>query len=248
MTIKTEPDAPKTETASREIQAALQTNSGSHHETGPITVGEPDDAATLAIDQQHMDEFLKVDVNAGVVECKRPPKATFFTVLPEPEPGKWRNRAFYFMLEPEGRDPCLVEGKIAEVKKADEDTIRPVLLVRYVTMAGEGGLWPLKLNPPDGKSNRWNTSAINALNTADGSAANNINASSYDAIKGPRWIRLISKGEYRIQVSTKTMKDTPPRFTERTFAELVNAAFPSDRVIRSLDHPIWDELANGRTK
>jgi len=198
----------------------------------PINVGEPSDAASLAIDQKYLEDFLQTDMKPGVVECKRPPKATFFTIRKEDPKGAWKDRAIYFLLEPEGRDPYLVPPAIAAKKKEDEDTIRPVLLVRYVTMAGEEGLWPLKLNPQEGRSNRWNTSAMNALRAAEEGA----------------WVRLISKGEYRLQVSKKTMEDTPPRFSDRTFSELVNATFPPDRVINSLDHPIWDELANGRTK
>ena len=38
-------------------------------------------------------------------------------------------------------------------KSRRRDTIRPILIVRYVTMAGEEGLWPVKLDPPDGQVN-----------------------------------------------------------------------------------------------
>ena len=69
-----------------------------------------------------------------------------------PETGKpWKNRAFYCLLEMEGRDPYIVAPAIAK-QKTEEDTIRPILIVRYVTMAGDEGLWPLKLDPPDGKA------------------------------------------------------------------------------------------------
>jgi hypothetical protein len=215
----------------------VKTNSGNSGvlPITPMNVGEPADAASLAIDQKHLEDFLQTDMKPGVVECKRPPKAIFFTVRKEDPKEAWKDRAIYFVLEPAGRDPFLVPPAIAAQKKEEEDTIRPVLLVRYVTMAGEEGLWPLKLNPQDGKSNRWNTSAMDVLRTAENGA----------------WVRLIgliSRGEYRVQVSGKKMTDVPPRFSERTFKELVNAAFPPDRVINSLDHPIWDELANGRVK
>ena len=117
-------------------------------------------------------------------------------------------------------------------KKDEEDTIRPVMLVRYVTMAGEEGLWPLKLNPPDGKSNAWNTSALNILALAE---------------KG--WVRIVSmKKHYRHQISNKTLVETPPQFTDRSFDELVNAAFKEDQIVTSLDHEIWDVLANGSKK
>ena len=100
----------------------------------------------------------------------------------------WKNRAFYFLLQMDGRDPYIVAPAIAK-QKTEEDTIRPVLVVRYVTMAGEEGLWALKLNPPDGKSNNWNTSALNILELAEAG-----------------WVRIVStKKHYRHQVSKKTV-------------------------------------------
>jgi hypothetical protein len=210
-------------------------NSKTHHQAAPdapITVGNPIDAASLAIDQKHMEDFTTPDMQPGSVECRRPPKGAFFTVRPESPNESLKDRAFYFVLEIEGRDPHLVAHSIANAKKDEEDTIRPVLLVRYVTMTGQEGLWPIKLNPSDGKSNRWNTSAMNVLRIAEGG----------------KWVRIISKGEYRYQISGKSLEAVPPKFTDRTFGELINDAFPPDRVITTLDHVIWDELANGRTK
>ena len=37
---------------------------------GPITVGEPTDAASLAIDQKHMEDYASSDLKPGVVECR----------------------------------------------------------------------------------------------------------------------------------------------------------------------------------
>jgi hypothetical protein len=132
----------------------------------PITVGNPAAAASLAIDQEHLEEYADPDAKSSIVECRRPIKGHFFTVRPEPEK-PWKDRAFYFILELEGRDPYIVHPSIADKKKDEEDTIRPVMLVRYVTMGGEEGLWPVKLNPPDGRSNSWNTSALNILSLAE---------------------------------------------------------------------------------
>jgi len=191
----------------------------------------PTAAASLAIDQEHLEELANPGEKSSVVECRRPAKSQFFTVRPEPEK-RWKDRAYYFVLEVEGRDPYIVHPSIANKKKDEEDTIRPVMLVRYVTMAGEEGLWPLKLNPSDGKSNAWNTSALNILLLAE---------------KG--WVRIVSmKKNYRHQLSNKTLTETLPQFTDRSFDELVNIAFKEDRVITSLDHEIWDVLANGSKK
>jgi hypothetical protein len=194
----------------------------------PITVGNPDAADDLAIDQSHLEEYANPGSESSVVECRRPPRGIFFTVLAETgEP--WKNRAFYFVLQIEGRDPYLITPSIAKMK--DEETIRAVMLVRYVTMAGEEGLWPVKLNDQEGKSNAWNTSAQNILKLAE-----------------TKWLRMVNaKKHYRHQPSKKTLDEVPPKFTNRPFKELVDIAF-KDRVVRTLDHEIWDILENGSDK
>lgn len=196
----------------------------------PITVGNPAAASSLAIDQSHMEEFANAEDRSSDVQCGKPPKGIFFTVIAET--GKpWRNRKFYFLLEVEGRDPYIVAPDIAKQKK-EEDVIRPVLLVRYITMAGEEGLWALKLDPPDGKSNRYNVSALNILE---------------EASKG-KWVRMVSaKGHYRYQTSKKTFEQVPPRFSDRSFDELVDIAY-KDRIISSLNHEIWEALEDRSVK
>ena len=51
--------------------------------TPPITVGNPAAAASLAIDQSHMEEFASAEERSSVVVCGKPPKGVFFTVRPE---------------------------------------------------------------------------------------------------------------------------------------------------------------------
>jgi hypothetical protein len=195
----------------------------------PVTVGNPANAADLSIDQAHLEEFTNLTSESSVVECRRPPKGIFFTV--RRENGKpWQDRKFFFVLQVEGRDPYLVAPAIAEQKK-EEDTIRPVLIVRYVTMAGEEGLWALKLDQAEGKTNSWNKSALSILELAESG-----------------WVRIMStKKHFRHQVSKKTFEEVQPQFTERTFDSLVNIAF-QDHVIVSTDHEIWDALENGSDK
>jgi hypothetical protein len=195
----------------------------------PISVGNPMAADLLAIDQSHMEEFASAEEKSFDVRIEKPPKGHYFTVRAEPVK-PWKNRAFYFLLEIEGRDSYIVAPAIAKLK-ADEDVIRPVLIVRYVTMAGEEGLWALKLDKPDAKSNRYNKSALSVLEEAE---------------KG--WVRLISaKGHYRYSVSKKTLKQTPPKFSSRTFQELRDFGF-KDRTVTSLDHEIWSTLDEGSDK
>ena len=49
----------------------------------PMSVGNPDAAADLAIDQSHMEEFATVEDSSSEVVCDKPPKGIFFTVRPE---------------------------------------------------------------------------------------------------------------------------------------------------------------------
>jgi hypothetical protein len=198
----------------------------------PITAGNPTKASALALDQSCLQEFFADGTaESSVVRCERPPKGVFFTVLPELK-SVWENRAFYWVVQLEGRDPYIVSDPIKKQKADEEDVIRPVLFVRYVTMAGDEGLWPLKLDRTEGKSNDWNISARRIMELA----------------ATGKWVRIVSmKKHYRHQLSSKTLEEVPPKFSERPFQTLVDLAFEG-RVIDSLDHEIWDALKDGSTK
>src|SRR5258708_2822744 len=49
----------------------------------PVTVGNPVAAASLAIDQSHLEEFASIEEESSVVASQRPPKGVFFTVRKE---------------------------------------------------------------------------------------------------------------------------------------------------------------------
>jgi hypothetical protein len=203
----------------------------------PVTVGNPAEAASLAIDQSHLEEFANLEEQSSIVRCEKPWKGVYFTVLPEPGE-RWKNRNCYFLLEIEGRDLHLVDPNVAKEKK-DEDVIRPVLIVRCVTMAGEEFLWPLKLDQQDKKSNSWNKSAMNVLGIAEKGTKER---------SGQKWVRLkTANGHYHHVISPRTIEQCPPKFSDRTFDELIDIAF-KDRKIVDLDHEIWKVLDEGSTK
>ena len=207
----------------------------------PIAVGNPAKAESLAIDQSQLDEYFgDGEAESSVAGYGRPPKGMFFTVMPETTP-QWQNRGFYWILEIPNRDPYFVIPAVAK-KKAGEDVLRPVLLVRYVTMAGDEGLWPIKLNPPDGRANMWNSSARDIMEIA----ANGVPATGdKPARPGPLWVRLVSgNGHYDHIISSITMEETPPQFSDRTFVELVSAV-SEGRIVDSLDHEVWLVLSRG---
>ena len=158
----------------------------------PISVGNPTSISQFIVDQSHMEEFTKAEEEkSSVVEVKRPPRGAYFTVHEEEE-GKPNSRLL-FLLEIPGCKPYVLTPAIAN-EHSDEDVIRPVLHVRYVTMLSEEeALWPLKLDPPDAvKPNKWNESAKNIKDKATGA-----------------WVRIISKqkeGAYRYQTSRKSIE------------------------------------------
>jgi hypothetical protein len=62
------------------------------------------------------------------------------------------------------------------------------------------------------------------------------------------WVRLISaKGRYHHTVSKKTYEQTPPRYSDRSFDDLINIVF-ADRMVADLNHEVWDLLDNGSDK
>jgi hypothetical protein len=199
----------------------------------PITVGNPNSIASFIIDQSHMEDYTQAaDEKACTVNAERPPKGTYFTV-PKAEEGK-PNSVFMFTLEIPGRDPYAVDPEVAK-NHSDEDVIRPILYVRYVTMLGEEALWPIKLTPPDQKSNTWNKSA----------------KAIADIAATGRWVRLISKqklGRYEFSISPKTFEQVPPKFSEQTTVEMIDAVFDEEHRVRDDKHEVWTILAEGSTK
>jgi len=198
----------------------------------PITVGNPSSIASFIIDQSHMEEFTKAEeAKSSTAKSERPPKGTYFTV-PKAEKDK-PNSLYVFLLEMPGRETYLVNPETAK-KHSDEDVIRPVLLVRYVTMLGEEGLWPVKLDAPDQKPNTWNTSAKRIVEKATGA-----------------WVRIISKqknGQYRYVVSPIKIEEEEPKFSDRTIYELVQSAHAHPPRLSNDEHEVWTLLAEGKAK
>ena len=64
----------------------------------PIPVGNPAAAASLAIEQSHMEEFANAEEKSPGVRFGRPPKGIHFTVRAETTK-PWKDRAFYFLLD-----------------------------------------------------------------------------------------------------------------------------------------------------
>jgi hypothetical protein len=210
----------------------IMTKPASTEKVVPITVGNPSSIASFIIDQSHMEEFTKAEEEkSSTAKSERPPKGTYFTV-PKAEKDK-PNSLYVFLLEMPGRETYLVTPETAK-KHSDEDVIRPVLLVRYVTMLGEEGLWPVKLDAPDQKPNTWNTSAKRIVEKATGA-----------------WVRIISKqknGQYRYVESPIKIEEEEPKFSDRTIHDLIESAYDEDHRVSNDEHEVWTLLAEGKAK
>ena len=119
----------------------------------PISVGNPLTAADLAIDQSHMEEFTTGRRRAGRGHLRQ---AAEGHVLHRARGNQQAlaGPALLFPAGGEGPRSLHRRARYRRQQKKEEDVIRPVLIVRYVTMAGDEGLWALKLDPPDGKVKR----------------------------------------------------------------------------------------------
>jgi hypothetical protein len=89
-------------------------------------------------------------------------------------------------------------------------------------------LWPVRLPPPEGegKELEWNKSARKAAELAT-----------------TRWMRIVanmSLGAYESYEATGSIPD--PVWPEYTFNELLKVAFPRDRYVGSLNHPVLKKL------
>jgi len=210
----------------------LMTKPASTEKVVPISVGDPSSIASFIIDQSHVEEFTKTEEEkSSVVKSERPPKGTFFTVPKEEKNSP--NSRLVFLLELPGRETYLLTPAIA-TEHSDEDVIRPVLLVRYVTMLAEEGLWPVKLDPSDQKPNNWNVSAKNIVKAAIGA-----------------WVRIISKqknGQYRHSVSPKSIEQEKPKFSNRSIDDLIDAAYDKGHRVYDNNHEVWTILAEGKAK
>jgi hypothetical protein len=125
----------------------------------------------------------------------------------------------------------LVHPKVAEVKRTSERKIRPLQLVRCVNVKGREQIWPLKLDRPGKKRNECNASALMVAERMR-----------------EEWLMLVYDDETKTYFARRPVSPItdPPKWTQRTFQQLRDLAFPEDRRINTLDHPVWRKLATGK--
>lgn len=107
-----------------------------------------------------------------------------------------------------------------------ESTFGPRLLVTAQNKQGVLFLWPVKMPRPDGRQDRWNQSALEAIGLAS-----------------KTWVRFqanMSLGAYEVFQATGELADADWS-TVPSFSDLLRIAF-KDRFVTTADHPILRRL------
>jgi hypothetical protein len=189
-----------------------------------IEIGTVDEADEYSIDQSHLDGGADDDLQK--VFAGRPSEDYYWRTHPD-KGNEWK---LAWTIEFEG-ETYLVHPKIAEVKRASERKIRPLLLVRCVNVKGREQIWPIKLDRPGKKRNDCNASA---LMVAERMLED--------------WLMLVYDDDTKTYFGRRPVPPITdaPKWTQRTFQQLRDLAFPEDRRIDTLEHEVWRKLASGR--
>jgi hypothetical protein len=187
--------------------------------TTSASANDPFDLANLRISQ----DFIS---SAGVkklrteVSVRKPGPQEFVRVHPSPE---YRMAVAVIELK-EDREFYLVVPAIAK------DLPGEFVMVNLFTAINRQGvvfLWPVRLPAPDGKPNKWHSSAMQAAQHAMA-----------------RWIRVkanMSAGYYEIFEAASTVPDPEWKDVLETFQDLLRLAFRNLLVDR-LDHAVVNRL------
>ena len=189
-----------------------------------IEIGTVEDADEYSIGQSHLDGGADDDLQK--VFAGRPSEDYYWRTHPDKD-NEWK-LAWTITFEDA---TYLVHPKVAEVKRMSERKIRPLLLVRCVNVKGREQIWPLKLDRPGKKRNDCNASAqMVAERMRDD------------------WFMLVYDDETKTYFARRPVPPImdAPTWSQRTFQQLRDLAFPEDRRINALEHEVWRKLASGK--
>jgi len=189
-----------------------------------IEIGAVNEADEYSIDQSHVDGGADDDLQK--VFPGRPSEDYYWRTHPDKD-NEWK-LAWTITFEDV---TYLVLPKVAEVKRASERKIRPLLLVRCVNVKGREQIWPLKLDRPGKKRNDCNASAQMVAE-----------------LMREEWLMLVYDDETKTYFGRRPVPPITdePKWTRRTFQQLRDLAFPEDRRINTLEHEVWRKLSSGR--
>jgi hypothetical protein len=188
----------------------------------PSDNGDEWDLASLRVSQDYADGLGVEQAVTDVPVCK-PRKTQWVRTHPDKA---YRIETLLLELEEE-RELYLIAPSLHSAL-ITEPTVSRRLLITSITKQGRLFLWPIKLPAPDGKSNVWNETAMEAARIASSS-----------------WVRIaadMSFGTYRVWEATTVLDE--PKWPNLSFKEILKTAF-QERRISGLDHPVLKRLREG---
>jgi hypothetical protein len=185
--------------------------------TEPTVERDPFDLDLLRLDQS-FNETVGVRKLLTTVLVKRPNPQDFMRVHPDP---RYRGNFPLIDLKDE-RELFLVTREMAHEFMGE---CTPFTLFTAVNRQGVLRIWPCRLPGPDGKTNEWHRSALEAADLATKS-----------------WLRVranLDLGAYEMFEAESTI--TEPDFPDIPFQEILRIAF-KDRFVDRVDHPVVKRL------
>jgi hypothetical protein len=189
----------------------------------PPDHGDEWDLDSLRVSQDYADGLGVEQAVTDIPVCK-PGKSWWVRTHPSVD---YRIETLLLELEEE-RELYLIDPSLHSTLIV-EPMVSRRLLITSITKQGRLFLWPIKLPAPDGKSNVWNETAMEAARRASSA-----------------WVRIaadMSFGTYRVW-EAKTVLDEPKWPPSLTSREIFKIAFQKRR-ITSLDHPAIKGLREG---
>jgi hypothetical protein len=178
----------------------------------------PFNPSSLRMDQSFTD-IVEVKKLLTTVPVRKPHKQEFVRVRPDP---LYRLTPAAIIEVKEDREIYLVTPKMTPVLVGEYS---PVTLFTTINRRGTLFLWPVKLPPPDGRTNEWHKSAALGAERAM-----------------TEWVKVtanMSLGAYEIFKAAGDLPD--PVWPDYSFQEILKIAF-RDRLVDRPDHPLVQYL------
>lgn len=129
------------------------------------------------------------------------------------------------ILELKDSRECFAIAQALWPELSTESTVSPRRLHTAISRQGTLFLWPVKLPPKDGRTDRWSESMLEVVEVAKAS-----------------WVRVQADLGISAYVYFTPVKDLPPpEWPTMEFPEILRLAFRSN-LIDSLDHPVIRRL------
>ena len=155
------------------------------------------------------------------IPVRKPSREWFVRVNPDES---YRITTAVIELKEDDRDTFLVDPSLWS-ELTTESTFSPRAIFTAMNRQGTVFLWPVRLPSPDGKTNTWNDTLLEAATMAQSN-----------------WVRVAANmnlGAYDVFVAQTNAPG--PEWPTESFRDLLKVAF-RDRFIESMDHPVLKRL------